>query len=90
MRHPRVSHVWAVREPCVGGGLTLARPCVGDALETIRHVGEATETNQGGSDAGCDGGNLVDAWQYIGMSGAVTGAQQKGALDDSRSNEITN
>lgn len=30
-----------------------------------------------GSDSGCDGGMLPDAWQYIQDSGVVTGAQQE-------------
>jgi hypothetical protein len=33
-----------------------------------------------GSDSGCDGGMLPDAWDFIQESGVVTGAQQLGAL----------
>ena len=33
-----------------------------------------------GSDSGCDGGMLPDAWDFIQETGVVTGAQQTGAL----------
>ena len=80
---PSVSAVGMLRKKTARAPTASDRMCIA-SNGTLKMPLSAEDVCFCGSESGCDGGMLPDAWEYIQSTGVVTGAQQTGdkANDD--------